>query len=126
MFTNADVTMYLYSRDGKTEKYTRMPITAVYWEDTQQSTFLKTGQRDGCAVLLVIPLDSLETPVKFTKGKDLAVNGIVSAEIDSSSQEAMSKSLAALRSSHRFVTVVSVDERLYGSESIQHYELACK
>lgn len=126
MFTNADVTMYLYSKDGRAEKYTRLPIEGVYWEDTQQSTFLKTGQRDGCSVLLVIPLDSLETPVKFTKGKDLAVKGIVSDDIDCSNQESMSKSLAALRSSHGFITVVSVDERLYGSESIQHYELACK
>lgn len=38
----------------------------------------------------------------------------------------MSKSLAALKAAHGFLTVVTVDERLYGSESVQHYELACK
>ena len=119
MYTNADVTLYLYSKEGKAERYTRMPIERVYWEDVRQSTYLKTGQRDGTSVLLVIPLVSLDGPIKLTQGKDLAVNGI-------SSQETMSKSLAALKAAHGFVTIATVDERLYGSESAQHYELACK
>lgn len=126
MYTNADVTLYLYSKDGKTEKYTRTPIEDVYWEDVKQSSFLKTGQRNACSVLLVIPLESLDEPVKFTEGRDLAVKGIVADEIDCSSQEAMSMALAALKASHQYVTVTTVDERLYGSESVQHYELSCK
>lgn len=126
MYTNADVTLYLYSKEGKAEKYTRMPIEGVYWEDVRQSTYLKTGQRDGTSVLLVIPMESLDGPIKLTQGKDLAVKGIVDDGIDCSSQEAMSKSLAALKATHGFLTVVTVDERLYGSESMQHYELACK
>ncbi|ANU48853.1 hypothetical protein ADH76_27785 [Enterocloster clostridioformis] len=126
MYTNADVTLYLYIKEGKAEKYTRMPIEGVYWEDVRQSTYLKTGQRDGTSVLLVIPLESLDGPIKLTQGKDLAVKGIIEDEIDCSSQEAVSKSLAALKSVHGFLTVTTVDERLYGSESVQHYELACK
>lgn len=126
MYTNADVTLYLYSKDGKVEKYTRMSIEGVYWDDVRQSTYLKTGQRDGTSVLLVIPLESLDGPIKLTQGKDLAVKGIVEDEIDCSSQDAMPKSLAALKAAHHFVTVTTVDERLYGSESVQHYELACK
>lgn len=126
MYTNANVTLYLYSKDGKAEKYTRMPIEDVYWEDVRQSTYLKTGQRDGTSVLLVIPMESLAGTIKLTQGKDLAVKGIIEDEIDYSSQEAMSKSLAALKTAHGFLTVTTVDERLYGNESVQHYELACK
>ena len=126
MYTNADVTLYLYSKEGKVEKYIRMPIEGVYWEDVRQFTYLKTGQRDSTSVLLVIPLESLDGPIKLTQGKDLAVKGIIEDEIDCSSQEAFSKSLAALKAVHGFLTVVTVDERLYGSESVQHYELACK
>ena len=77
MYTNADVTLYLYNKEGKAERYTRMPIERVYWEDVRQSTYLKTGQRDGTSVLLVIPLVSLDGPIKLTQGKDLAVNGII-------------------------------------------------
>ncbi|MCC3394861.1 hypothetical protein D4759_06745 [Clostridiales bacterium AHG0011] len=126
MYTNADVTLYLYSKEGRAEKYTRMPIEGVYWEDVRQSTYLKTGQRDGTSVLLVIPMESLANPIKVTQGKDLAVKGIIEDEIDCSSQEAMSQSLAALKTAHGFLTVTTVDERLYGSESVQHYELACR
>lgn len=126
MYTNADVTLYLYSKEGKTENYTRTPVEDVYWEDVRQSTFLKTGQRDSTAVILVIPLDSLTGPMKFTPGKDLVIKGILVDEIDSSSEAELSKSLSALRSAHGSMTVTTVDERLYGSESMQHYELACK
>ena len=71
-------------------------------------------------------MESLAGTIKLTQGKDLAVKGIIEDEVDCSSQEAMSKSLAALKTAHRFLTVTTVDERLYGSESVQHYELACK
>ncbi|MDB2032471.1 hypothetical protein PMZ84_14730 [[Clostridium] symbiosum] len=126
MYTNADVTLYQYNKEGKTEKYTRIPIEEVYWEDVRQSTFLKTGQRNACSVLLVIPLESLNGPIEITQGKDLVVKDIITYEIDCSSQEAMSKSLAALKAVHELLTVTTVDERLYGSESMQHYELSCK
>lgn len=126
MYTNADVTLYLYSKKDKVEKYTRTPIEDVYWEDVKQSTFLKTGQRDAVSALLIIPLESLDGPIKLTQGKDLVVMGIVADEIDSSSQEALSKSLAALKASRGFLTVTTVDARLYGSEAVQHYELSCK
>ena len=126
MFTNADVTLYLYHKSGKEISYERVPIPDVYWEDVRQSTFLKTGKRDAASVLLVIPLESITEPLAFTQGKDLAVKGIVEDEIDCSSQETMSKSLAALKASHGYVTVTTVDERMYGSEAVQHYELSCK
>ena len=126
MFTNADATLYLYRKSGKDVSYLRQPVEEVYWEDVQQSTFLKTGQRDAASVMLVIPLESLEEPLTFTQGKDLAVKGIIGDEIDSSSQEALSKSLAALKERYHYLTVTTVDERLYGSESVQHYELSCK
>lgn len=125
MFTNADATIYLYSKEGNVEKYTRLPIEGVFWEEISQSTLLRTGERNSAAVLLVIPLESLESPVDFTQGKDMAVKGIITDEIDSSSQAVLSKSLANLKAAHKFVTVTSVDAKLYGSEAVQHYELAC-
>lgn len=126
MYINADVTLYLYTKDGRDEKYTRTPIDGVYWEDVRHSTFIKTGQRDACSVMLVIPLDNLGSHMTFTQGKDLVVKGIIAYEIDCSSQEDMSKSLAILKSDYGFVTVTTVDERLYGSRSSQHYELSCR
>ncbi|MDR2022132.1 MAG: hypothetical protein LBQ71_02500 [Hungatella sp.] len=126
MFTNADATIYLYSKENGTEKYTRLPIEGVYWEEISQSTLLRTGEKNSASVLLVIPMESLESPVEFTQGNDIAIKGIVTDEIDSSSQKTMADSKAALKKAHKFVTVTSVDAKLYGSEAVQHYELACK
>ena len=126
MYTNADCTLYRYSKEGKAEKYTRIPVENVYWEDVKQSTFLKTGQRGSCAAIVVIPLDSLGGEQKFTDGKDLIVKGIVDDEIDCGSQETLAGSLAALKAERHYLTVMSVDERLYGSIAVQHYELSCK
>lgn len=126
MYTNADCTLYLYSKCGKVEQYTRLPVENVFWDDVRQSTFLKTGQRDGCSVSLVIPYESLGEPIIFAQGRDLVVKGIVVDEVDCSSQEALSKSLAALKATHGYVTVTTADEKLFGSESMWHYELSCK
>lgn len=124
MFTNADTTIYLYSKEGNVEKYTRLPIKGVFWEEISQSTLLRTGERNSASVLIVIPLESLEYPVEFDKG--LAVKGIITDEIDNSSPKALSDSLTAFKKAHKFVTVTSVDAKLYGSEAVRHYELACK
>lgn len=126
MYTNADITLYLYSKEGRDEKYTRMPVIDVYWEDSRQSSYLKTGQKDAVSALLVIPWGSLNEPLRLTEGWDLVVKGIITDEIDSSNQETLSKSLAALKAEHSALTVTMVDERLYGSEAAWHYELGCK
>ena len=126
MYTNADCTLYLYSKKGKQEVYTRKPVEGVYWEDVRQSSFLKTGQKNAVTALVVIPLENLNIPVKFTNGKDLIIKGIIADEVDCTDQTTLSKSLAALKATHDILTVTTVDERLYGSESAQHYELSCK
>lgn len=126
MYTNADVTLYLYSKCGKQESYRREYVEDVFWDDVKQSNVLKTGQRDSDSVLLVIPLESLFEPIRFTAGKDLAVKGQCNHTIDCSSQKNMSESLQELKQSHGCVTVMTVDKKLYGSESMQHYELSCK
>lgn len=126
MYTNADCTLYLYSKSGKTEQYTRVAVENVYWEDVRHATFVKTGQQNACNVMLVIPAESLEEPMHFTQGRDLVIKGIVSDQIDCTDQKSLSESLAALKAAHDCLTVVSVDERLYGSRTMQHYELACK
>lgn len=126
MYTNADITAYLYSKVGKKEEYTRTPIEGVFWDNVKQSNILKTGQVDTDSVLIVIPWESPSEPISFTTGRDLIVKGIVPDEIDSSSQEAISKSMEALKKSRQFVTVTTADEKLYGSEEMWHYELSCK
>jgi hypothetical protein len=126
MYTNADVTLYLYSKCGKQESYRRIFVEDVFLDDVKQSNVLKTGQRDSDSVLLVIPLESLFEPIRFTAGKDLAVKGQCNMEIDCADQKRMSESLQKLKQCYGCVTIMAADEKLFGSESMQHYELSCK
>ena len=126
MYTNADVSLYLYSKCGKQESYKREFVEDVFWDDVKQSNVLKTGQHDSDSVLLVIPLESLFEPIRFTSGKDLAVKGQCNIELNCTDQKALAESLQKLRQCHGCVTVMTVDEKLYGSESMQHYELSLK
>lgn len=126
MFTNADCTLYLYGKTEGQESYVRRPVEGVYWEDVRQASFLKTGQKNAVTALVVIPVESLSGAIKFTQGKDLIVKGIVKDEIESTSPAAFSEAMAEFKKKHNFLMVVSIDERLYGSESVRHYELSCK
>ena len=126
MFTNSDITLYLCNKEGKLEKFTRQIVKNVYWEDVDNVTFLKTGQRGSCMALIMVPLSSLEGVVNFAKGKDLMVKGVIDFEFDNTSQATISEGIVKLKTNHKVLTLVSVDERLYGSKSVQHYELTGK
>ena len=116
MFTNSGITLYLCTKEGKLDKFKRQVVKNVYWEDVDNATFLKTGQRGSCAALVILPISSLEGAINFTKGKDLMIKGVVD----------FAEGIAKLKTNHKALTLVSVDERLYGSKSVQHYELTGK
>lgn len=126
MFTNSDITLYLFTKEGKLDRFTRQVIKNVYWEDVDNATFLKTGQRGSCTALVILPLSSLEGTINFTKGKDLMVKGVIDFEFDNTSQATIAEGIARLKTNYKALTLVSVDERLYGSKSVQHYELTGK
>ena len=126
MFTNSDITLYLCTKEGKLEKFTRQVVRNVYWEDVDNATFLKTGQRGSCTALVMIPLNSLSGNINFTKGKDLMVKGVIDFEFDNASQATIAEGIAKLKTNYKALTLVSVDERLYGSKSVQYYELTGK
>ena len=126
MFTNSDITMYLCEKEGKLDKFKRQVVKNVYWEDVDNATFLKTGQRGSCTALVMLPLSSLDGAVKFAKGKDLMIKGVVDFEFDNTSQVTIAEGIARLKTNYKALTLVSVDERLYGSKSVQLYELTGK
>ena len=126
MFTNSDITLYLCEREGKLDKFKRQVVKNVYWEDVDNATFLKTGQRGSCTALVMLPFSSVGKAINLTKGKDLIVKGVIDFEFDNTSQATIAEGIAKLKTNHKALTLVSVDERLYGSKSVQHYELTGK
>lgn len=126
MFTNSNITLYLCTKEGKLEKFKRQVVKNVYWEDVDNATFLKTGQRGSCTALVMLPFSSVGKAINLTKGKDLIVKGVIDFEFDNTSQATIAEGIAKLKTNHKALTLVSVDERLYGSKSVQHYELTGK
>lgn len=126
MYTNADITLYLCRKEGKAEWYERRVVESVFWDDVKQSNYLKTGLVNTDSVLLVIPLASMGEPIPFTQGKDLVVKGIIDFEFDNTDEKSVSESLRQLNVQYHPMTVISVDEKLYGSSCMHHIELSCK
>lgn len=124
MFTNADITLYSCSKDGK---YTRKVINNVFWDDVKQSNVIKSGITTADSVKIKIPLESIKESLPFTLMKDLIVKGVITEEIDNTSQSTISASLSALKNKYdKVVTLSVVDEKLYGSQNMQHITLSCK
>jgi hypothetical protein len=123
MYTNADMT--LYSGDPKTG-YTRKVIKGVFWQEVKQALIEKTGLVSGDSVKVFIPRTSAPEGLEFTAGKDLVIKGEVETEFDNTSQQTISASLATLKASHDVYTVSVADGKLYGSPSMQHYQISCR
>lgn len=101
MFTNSNITLYLCTKEGKLEKFTRRVVKNVYWEDVDNATFLKTGQRGSCTALVILPLGSLEGTINFAKGKDLMVKGVIDFDFDNTSQATIAEGIAKLKTNHK-------------------------
>jgi hypothetical protein len=124
MFTNADITLYSCSKDGK---YTRSVIHDVFWDEVKQSNIIRSGLITADSVKIFIPVKNIPSGVKFTTGRDLVIKGITEFEFNNTSQQTISASLATLKADHDKVVIVSVvDDKTYGSPSMQHYEISCK
>lgn len=119
MYTNADITVYLYDKG----LYTRMVIEDVFWSDSKQSNIKESGIANADSVKIMIPTTD---EILFTTSKDLVVKGKVELEIDTTSQQTISESKKTLNDNYNVYTVNSADDKRYGSKRMQHYDLSCK
>lgn len=121
MYTNADMTLYSCSKDGK---YTRKVIHKVFWQEVKQSNIDKIGLTSADSLKVFIPASSATDGLDFATSKDLVVKGEVLTEFDNTSQATISASLTALKASHDVYTVTVADGKLYGSQIMQHYQIS--
>lgn len=123
MYTNADMTLYSFSKDGK---YTRSVIHDVFWQEVKQSNIEKTGLTSVDSLKVFIPASSAPDGLDFTTSKDIVIKGEVVTEIDNTSQASISASLTALKAAHDVYAVTVADGKLYGSTNMQHYQISGK
>ena len=119
MYTNASVTLYLYS-DGL---YTRKNIDKAFWDERKASNVVKSGIQNADSLKVFIPYTG---EITFTPAKDLIAKGKVNYQIDATSEKTIAESKKYLIQNYETYTISSCDKKLYGSPNMQHYELSCK
>ena len=131
MHTNGDITIYnaYYDVDSRTDKYKRTVIENVYVEERLGSNRLKSGLESADKLLVLIPVERLETYVSakefkganntftFKLGDRVVKNRVTYEVIDTTSE---------LDRQFETFTITSIDIRDQGNYKMQHIELGAK
>lgn len=125
MITNTDCTLYHFNGIG----YDRYYISAVMWQEHRSASVSKQGLQSADDIVIYVPKECVsQTPQTATQNptKGIIVKGSCNFTFDNSSQQTVSESLKALRSKHQYFTVMSIDNKLYGSEDLQHIKISAR
>lgn len=117
MMINADCTLYRYENG----KYNRYVIYGVYWRENKAGNVLKSGLQTADSTMVYLYSGEV-IPQSVTK--DIIVKGICDFEFDNTSQQTVSESMKAFREQYNFVTVMSVDNCMFGG--LPHIEISAK
>lgn len=122
MITNTDCTLYQFNGKG----YDRIYISAVMWQEHRSASVSKQGLQSADGIVVFIPKENAPKTASHNPTKDIIVKGECKFTFDNSSQQTVSESLKALRTQHQHFTVMSIDSKLYGSESLRHFKLTAR
>ena len=119
MLKNADCTLYKYNK--LSGGYTRHFISGVYWRENKAGNVLKSGLQTADSTTVYIFDDAVlpETPTK-----DMLVKGNCLFEFTNTSAATISASMKTFRETNAFVTVMSIDNMMYGG--LPHIEISAK
>lgn len=117
MLINADCTLYRYENGG----YNRYVINNVYWCESKAGNVLKSGLQTADSTSVYFYSDKI---IPQTVTKDMLVKGVCNFEFDNSSQKSVSESMQSFRKAYNFVTVMSVDNCMYGG--LPHIEVSAR
>lgn len=123
MKTNTACTSYQY--DHVTGGYDRFVIPKVMWQESKSANVLKSGLQTADSTVIYIPAEFSDLAPK-TAAKDMLVKGIIDFEFKNISPQSISESMKEFREAYKFVTVTSIDNKLYGSPSLQHIKVSAK
>lgn len=138
MVTEFSCTYYKYNNVG----YARYYISECHWEENRASNVLKSGLQTADSVIVYIPSDvSITAPnnKNISLGelfenassknvtKDMLVKGKCDFEFKNITQQSVSESMNKFRTQYpQFLTVSSIDNKLYGLKELQHFKISAK
>lgn len=125
MFTNTSATLYKYNKTNG--GYDKKSISSCFWSDSKISNVLKTGQQTADTTMIYIPKSVISNGnVPENASKDMLVKGDCTFSFVNTSSATISASMTAFRNANSYVTVMSIDSKLYGSKPLQHMQISAK
>ena len=135
MFTNADCTIFnaYYDKSQGCDSWRKTVIKGVYWEDVSGESSQTNGLLNDCSAFVVIPKNADFGGKKYLKPKEyyhnssdstftFAPNDIIIRSIYTGDFTSL-KDINSLDDSH---TILKSSDFLYGSPSVQHWEVQAK
>lgn len=135
MYTNADCTIFnaYYDKSLRCDSWKKTIIKNVYWEDVSGQKIMSNGLENDCSCFVVIPKNADFGGKKYIKPKeyyhnssdstftfapnDIIIRGIYTGDFKSI------KDINNIDDSH---TILKANDFLYGSASVQHWEVQAK
>lgn len=122
MITNTDCTLYQFNGTG----YDRIYISAVMWQEHRSGSVSKQGFQSADGIVIFIPKENIPKTASQNPTKDIIIKGNCNFTFDNLSEKTVSESLKKLRTEHQYFTAMSIDSKLYGSESLQHIKITAR
>lgn len=135
MYTNADCTIFNAYRDKshKCVGWQKTIIKNVYWEDVSGQKAMSSGLENDCSCFVVIPKDANFGGKVYVKPKyfydnpndntfTFSPNNVIIRGIYTDNFSSINE-INSLDDSH---TILKASDFLYGSPSVQHWEVQAK
>lgn len=133
MLTNEQIVLYnkYFDKSTRAEKYQPVIIPAVYWEGAKIANTVASGLENADSIKIIIPRTILNyvdkeyiEPIKFKRfSDDLRKNYFTIAPGDRVIKGNKIYDIKELDKEVEAFTLTKVDEKLFGSYHMQHYEV---
>ena len=123
MFANTNAVLYKYNGTG----YDRHEISRCFWSSERKAHISESGLIGQNITKIYIPKSALNSDnIPKSPSKDIFVRGHCFFEFDNSNTKTVSESFKKFKSEYSFVTVMSIDNNMFGSENMQHIFISAK
>lgn len=121
MLTESKCTVYKYNKQGGFDKAI---IPECHYQECRASSTVKSGMQGEDGAVILIP-GKYACNAPETAAKDMIVRGECSFCFNNATPESISRSFKEFKEKYDFVTVMSIDRKLYGMKT-DHVKVSCK
>lgn len=123
MFTNTSAILYKFNGLG----YDRYDISECFWSNEKQAQISNNGLVGQNVTNIYIPKSAItKNNIPKNPTKDMFVRGKCFFVFNNSDAKTVSESFKQFKREYSFVTVMSIDNKVFGSDNMQHIFISAK